>query len=525
MPIRELARASDDLHYSEFTAPTPDREDHSFSGMFFSLGCATALPIDSIEISAISVRGNLGRVRVYAKNVHLKTFDDALPPVDVSERYGHYSANDANVADLMDAEAWGEPAYDEEHRPSYDEPVALKLRTPITLRVGEKVQVYVHTDARSDKGLVYDDARDVLGRPKCDGVLQIYPGYAHLSHVPFGKAAPWYAEDEAVVSSLRKDRRFVGMVSYGVRWMLWQPEREIHGRFPSEFQEVVRTILRGMRDPGSILSVLDENVMMYTLNKFVGWEWFGRTLKAKEYPPFAKSSGSPRVDVALQALLAEHVKDDYHEDIPIHLSKEYVAMMMVCTIVSRSPDLRVMLHGCTRRHRIEGLLHMLRSCYEKVVHAYSDRKTQGSQIVGIKQKYLLPECNARAIANDLDTVRNVTNIICTHVSHLEGWRPADVQRNTHRMSPNEHESDETNFDMVREELLDLIRNLRVPDLKSFMNNFTVGGPGVAYDDDFDDDDFDGDDDFDDDDDDDDWEADEGDWNGDWDGDWVAVTSR
>ena len=74
-------------------------------------------------------------------------------------------------------------------------------------------------------------------------------------------------------------------------------------------------------------------------------------------------------------------------------------------------------------------------------------------------------------------------------------------------------------------MLDLIRNLRVPDLKSFMNNFTVRGPGVAYDDDFDDDDFDGDDDFDDDDDDDDWEADEGDWNGDWDGDWVAVTSR
>ena len=207
---------------------------------------------------------------------------------------------------------------------------------------------------------------------------------------------------------------------------MWQPEREIHARFPSEFQEVVRTMLRGMRDPGSILSVLDENVMMYTLNKFVGWEWFGRTLKAKEYPPFAESSGSPRVDVALQALLLEHVKDDYHEDIPptIDISSQGVSsrLLMVRTIVSRSPDLRVMLHGCTRRHRIEALLHMLRSCYEKVVQAKSDRKTQGSQIVGIKQKYLLPEYNAQAIANDLDTVRNVTNIICTHVSHLEGWR-------------------------------------------------------------------------------------------------------
>ena len=506
MPIRELARASDDLHYSEFTAPTPDREDHSFSGMFFSLGCATALPIDSIEISAISVRGNLGRVRVYAKNVHLKTFDDALPPVDVSERYGHYSANDANVADLMDAEAWGEPAYDEEHRPSYDELVALKLNAPITLRVGEKVQVYVHTDARSDKGLVYDDERDVLGRPKCDGVLQIYPGYAHLSHEPFGKAAPWYAEDETMVSSLRKDRRFVGMVSYGVRWMLWQPEREIHARFPSEFQEVVRTMLRGMRDPGSILSVLDENVMMYTLNKYVGWEWFGRTLKAREYPPFAESSGSPRVDVVLEALFLEHVKEG-NEQTPYDdtHSMEFVATAMVRTIVSRSPELRVMLHGCTLRHRVEALLHMLRSCYEKVVQAKSDRKTQGSQIVGIKQKYLLPEYNAQAIANDLDTVRNVTNIICTHVSHLEGWRPADVRSNTHRMSPDEHESDETDLSTVQEVLEDHIRSLHVP-LKSFMN---MNSPR-PYDDVFDDLDDD-DDDFDDDDDEDDWEADEGDW--------------
>lgn len=34
-------------------------------------------------------------------------------------------------------------------------------------------------------------------------------------------------------------------------------------------------MLCGMWDLGSILFVLDENVMMYMLNKYVGWEWFG----------------------------------------------------------------------------------------------------------------------------------------------------------------------------------------------------------------------------------------------------------
>ena len=73
------------------------------------------------------------------------------------------------------------------------------------------------------------------------------------------------------------------------------------------------------------------------------------------------------------------------------------------------------------------------------------------------------------------------------------------------MSPDEHESDETDLSTVQEVLEDHIRSLHVP-LKSFMN---MNSPR-PYDDVFDDLDDD-DDDFDDDDDEDDWEADEEDW--------------
>lgn len=52
---------------------------------------------------------------MYVKNVYLKIFDDVLLLVDVSEWYGYYSVNDVNVVDLMDVEAWGESAYDEEY--------------------------------------------------------------------------------------------------------------------------------------------------------------------------------------------------------------------------------------------------------------------------------------------------------------------------------------------------------------------------------------------------------------------------
>jgi hypothetical protein len=87
------------------------------------------------------------------------------------------------------------------------------------------------------------------------------------------------------------------------------------------------------------------------------------------------------------------------------------------------------------------------------------------------------------------------------------------------MSPDEHESDETDLSTVQEVLEDHIRSLHVP-LKSFMNMNSPRPYGDVFDDlddddddfDDDDDDFDDDDDdFDDDDDEDDWEADEEDW--------------
>ena len=220
MPLPPLERESEDLFFSAFTSETEDREDHSFNGVFFSIGCDSLLPVSRVEVTSVSVRGSLGRVRVYVKTPVKRRSDvDATREPNVTEEYGRYARGDPLVEGLFDETAWGEPTHDETHESSLGVMVELKLKEPIVLERGEMVEVYVHSDASGDSGLVYDNATDIMGRPKCDGVLQIYPGFGHLSHKPFGKTAPWYGRSANWVTSLRRDRRFVGKVSYGVRWM------------------------------------------------------------------------------------------------------------------------------------------------------------------------------------------------------------------------------------------------------------------------------------------------------------------
>ena len=68
-----------------------------------------------------------------------------------------------------------------------------------------------------------------------DTYLRVGPACAHLSNVPFNGHHPWGA--------WRNRRSFVGTLSYGVRHLLWQPERKVHSAFPAPFREMVRTLL------------------------------------------------------------------------------------------------------------------------------------------------------------------------------------------------------------------------------------------------------------------------------------------
>jgi hypothetical protein len=242
-----------------------------------------------------------------------------------------------------------------------------------------------------------------------------------------------------------------------------------------------------------VLSTLDDDVMMYALNKFVGWDWFGRTLNAKEYPPFAESSGSKRVDAALVALFSTAVQESSGWSLQkvqevmgdkqkrahhvIDDNVDATTCAMVRTIVSRSPDLRAMLQKCTLQHRIEALLHMQRACFAKVMRANSishSRKQRfercSAMIDGRIQPYLLPDTHPRAIANDLDTVRTVTNTICAHVSHREGWHPNLRSRADSALEDDGDETDPLHVQAVLRKFLH--DHLHFPSLRALLSSYS-----------------------------------------------------
>lgn len=189
-PQDELAKA---LEYQSFTADTQDREDHTFSGIFFDVSASDELPLKYVEIHSLWVRGELGPLTVW------------------SSPDGHGGGK------VCDVDEWTK-VYEHTHEPSYENFVELKLDQAITLHKGEKVGLYVHSKLPGDQAIVYDNNQHGSHGRKDDGKLVIWPGTAHLSNKPFGRRAPWGGD------ALRPRRQFVGRVGYAVRWLLWNPE-------------------------------------------------------------------------------------------------------------------------------------------------------------------------------------------------------------------------------------------------------------------------------------------------------------
>ena len=142
---------------------------------------------------------------------------------------------------------------------------------PVRLERGRRTGFYVHSKAQGDRAVVYDDQRYGTPGKVDDKRLVIWPAVAHLSCRPFGRRAPWGGD------ALRSKRLFVGRVSYGVRWLLWNPEPECHARFPAGFRQAVETMVLCARRPGCELSRLGDEVIFYIMNK-CGWDWFGEDM-------------------------------------------------------------------------------------------------------------------------------------------------------------------------------------------------------------------------------------------------------
>jgi hypothetical protein len=323
---------------------------------------------------------------------------------------------------MMDAKTWT-LAFDETRQESFDALVELKFQEVIILQPGEMVEMYVHAEnahGASDRGLVYDNSLGFLGLPESDGTLDIYPGFAHLSNTPFGTAAPWYGETPGRITSLRRSRRFVGRVEYGVRWKLWCPEREVNASFPSEYREVVQTMLRGLKSETSVLSTLDYDVLMYIFNKFVGWDWFGKTFDAaKQRPSLVESSGSKRVDWMLSLLYEDAyeaakgiIVNDMHSYRAMVRETLSRAIGIVKTIISQSIDIKRSLHACELEFRIGACLHLIKECCAYAGTAYENYR---------KPDDIGARAHPERIAHDVAIIQNVTDRLGLHLANRLDW--------------------------------------------------------------------------------------------------------
>eukprot|EP00294_Goniomonas_avonlea_P006733 CAMPEP_0114555550 /NCGR_PEP_ID=MMETSP0114-20121206/8811_1 /TAXON_ID=31324 /ORGANISM="Goniomonas sp, Strain m" /LENGTH=242 /DNA_ID=CAMNT_0001740687 /DNA_START=18 /DNA_END=746 /DNA_ORIENTATION=+ len=216
---------------------TRDHEDHTFCGIMFDVECRDSLPMEYIEISSVWIRGYLGPIKVFATPCSFKDKHES-------------------------PECWTK-LYEGDHRPSPQTLKKIDLQVPVRLYPGTSIGLYVHSARPGDEAIVYDNQR--LRRPVSgDMNLAILPGLAHLSSTPFSHHALWGA--------WRHRREFVGRLSYGVRWLMWNPE--VHDLFPQSLQTVVMAVLMGAKRKESILYLLHDEMVLYILNSINWWESF-----------------------------------------------------------------------------------------------------------------------------------------------------------------------------------------------------------------------------------------------------------
>ena len=205
---------------------TPDQQDHTFSGIVFPVTCSTQLPVHSITITSVSVRGDLGGMTVWATNQSPTAYvggPSAAREASVRDFFDHSGNGWARIARSSSKATISPPPLDQNsynllhtsNQPSSPRSYkALQLSTPILLSPGNTTYIYIHSDLIGDTGLVYDNYAGSGPAVQTD-YLTIDAGLAHVSPQAFGNRTLW-----GYGGAWRGGRCFVGEVNYGVTFKL-----------------------------------------------------------------------------------------------------------------------------------------------------------------------------------------------------------------------------------------------------------------------------------------------------------------
>jgi hypothetical protein len=257
------------------------------SGIMFPIKCKELLPIDHLVIKSVSVRGRLGPLTVWVSNNEDTVLPDPTPPLaaaasrrssrrrnnEIRDPSSHRMRVECNTEtnrfensiDLHPS-AWTK-LYEKTHDASRREYVELVLDQPIRLKPGEARVLYIHSTLPGDEAIVYDNSYYGTESKRFeDDKLAILTGRAHVSTRVFGQEPIW-----GWGNAWRDRREFVGRLSYGTVYKLWNPE--VHPKFGGRFQEGARALLMCQRRWGSPWSILPDECVYYILN-MCRWDWF-----------------------------------------------------------------------------------------------------------------------------------------------------------------------------------------------------------------------------------------------------------
>jgi len=259
------------------TVDTTDREDHSFCGIMFPIKCKDILPINQVVINSIAVRGGLGPVTVWVTNddtTVIKTTAGIAHrhPIQVKKRSSKSSVFAPTVGQNQNGKISLKPehwtrVYSKTHTSSFREYTSLDIESnPIVLKPNQVRGIYIHSTLDSDEAIVYDNKQKE--KTYDDNFLTVLPGRAHVSAKPFGSTSIW-----GYGGAWRNNREFVGKISYGVVYKLWNPI-EYRNFGGGKFRTIVRTMFACQRRRESTLSRLPDDVIYYILN-MCRWDWVG----------------------------------------------------------------------------------------------------------------------------------------------------------------------------------------------------------------------------------------------------------
>lgn len=165
MAAAERATVANYTISDSYEVDTKDHEDHTFSGVMFTVMCRDELPVDFIELYSISVRGDLGPLTVWW-----------TPETWQGKR---------------DDQSQWKKIYEKFHRPSSQTFVKLTFAEPLIIPRGQQIGMYVHSSQPGDEAIVYDNQRG--SGVKKDKFMSLGPGLAHLCDEPFFPYHPWGA--------------------------------------------------------------------------------------------------------------------------------------------------------------------------------------------------------------------------------------------------------------------------------------------------------------------------------------------